>query len=73
MRYPILFVGLLLTVAPVVLTAAAVPARPNVLFIMADDLRPDLASYGAPVLTPNLDRLARRASRSRLGVSAGEP
>ena len=61
MRYPILFVGLLLTVAPVVLTAAAVPARPNVLFIMADDLRPDLASYGAPVLTPNLDRLARRA------------
>ena len=60
MRYPILFVGLLLTVAPVVLTAAAVPARPNVLFIMADDLRPELASYGSPALTPNLDRLAPR-------------
>ncbi|MDP3070891.1 MAG: sulfatase [Opitutaceae bacterium] len=40
---------------------AAVPPRTNVLFIMADDLRPDLATYGAPAVTPNLDRLARRA------------
>jgi iduronate 2-sulfatase len=37
------------------------PARPNVLLLMADDLRPELASYGSPALTPNLDRLARRA------------
>jgi iduronate 2-sulfatase len=36
-------------------------ARPNVLLIMADDLRPELASFGSPALTPNLDRLARRA------------
>ena len=36
------------------------PPRPNVLFIMADDLRPDLASYGSLALTPNLDRLAKR-------------
>ena len=28
---------------------------------MADDLRPELASYGSPALTPNLDRLAKRA------------
>jgi iduronate 2-sulfatase len=28
---------------------------------MADDLRAELASYGSPALTPNLDRLARRA------------
>src|SRR5687768_11515797 len=38
------------------------PARPpNVLFIMADDLRAELGSYGSPALTPNLDRLARRS------------
>jgi iduronate 2-sulfatase len=35
--------------------------RPSVLFLMADDLRPELATYGSPALTPNLDRLARRS------------
>jgi iduronate 2-sulfatase len=35
--------------------------RPNVLFIMADDFRPELASYGSPAITPNLDRLAKRS------------
>jgi iduronate 2-sulfatase len=34
-------------------------SKPNVLFIMADDLRAELASYGSPAITPNLDRLAR--------------
>src|ERR1051325_3962527 len=38
---------------------AAVP-RLNVLFIMADDFRAELASYGSSAHTPNLDRLARR-------------
>jgi arylsulfatase A-like enzyme len=42
--------------------AQPVPARaerrPNVLLIMADDLAPKLGSYGAPVKTPNIDRLA---------------
>lgn len=33
----------------------------NVLFIMADDLRVELASYGSPAITPNLNRLAARA------------
>lgn len=44
------------------LSAASVlgAERPNVLFIMADDLRPELASYGSPALTPNLSRLAAR-------------
>jgi iduronate 2-sulfatase len=34
---------------------------PNVLFIMADDLRVELASYGSSVKTPNLDGLAKRS------------
>ena len=41
--------------------ARAEGAKPNVLFIMADDLRAEVASYGSPALTPNLDRLARRS------------
>jgi len=40
---------------------AQVKRKFNVLFIMADDLRTDLATYGSPALTPNLDRLARRS------------
>ena len=35
------------------------PARPNVLFIAVDDLRPELGSYGAShMVTPHMDRLA---------------
>jgi iduronate 2-sulfatase len=36
-------------------------AQPNVLFIMADDLRAEIASYGSPAITPNLVRLAQRS------------
>lgn len=40
---------------------AAVAAPLNVLFLAADDLRCDLASYGHPLVkTPHLDRLAAR-------------
>ncbi len=36
------------------------PAKPNVLFIAVDDLRPDFGCYGnTQVKSPNLDRLAR--------------
>jgi arylsulfatase A-like enzyme len=41
--------------------AWAAPARPNVLFIAVDDLRPQLGCYGvAAPLTPQLDALAAR-------------
>lgn len=36
--------------------------KPNVLFIMADDLRPQLGLYGHRAYTPNLDALAERGT-----------
>lgn len=40
------------------LSAAGTKSRPNVLFLVSDDMRPDLACYGGQVVSPNLDRLA---------------
>jgi arylsulfatase A-like enzyme len=43
--------------------AAPDPTRPNVLFLAADDLRPDFGCLGNPVIkTPNIDRLAARGT-----------
>ncbi len=39
---------------------AAESEKLNVVFVMADDLRPELASFGSPAITPNFDRLAKR-------------
>jgi iduronate 2-sulfatase len=56
---------ILISVVCVGLALSASGAEPetrvNVLLLMADDLRPELASYGSLALTPNLDRLARRS------------
>ncbi len=51
---------------------AATAARPNVLFLLADDLRADaIAAHGVPyVRTPNLDRLAHRGWARTTGRSA---
>ena len=42
---------------------AAAPARPNVLFVMADDLRQEWPDQGSPALIPNLQALAKRGVR----------
>ena len=39
---------------------ASARAKPNILFIAVDDLRPELACYGNPIIkSPNIDRIAR--------------
>lgn len=42
---------------------AAEPAKLNVLFIVADDLRVELGCYGSPAKTPNIDALAKTGVR----------
>src|SRR5690606_37280866 len=38
--------------------------RPNILFILVDDLKPALGTYGDPMaITPNMDRLATKGMR----------
>lgn len=51
----------------------AAPARPNILFVLADDLGwSDLGCYGAPFNeTPRLDRLASEGVRFTQAYSAG--
>lgn len=57
-----------MTIRPLLLvlfTALLLPAadRPNVLFIVSDDLNTDLGCYGAKVHSPGIDALAKRGVR----------
>ncbi|MEJ7636887.1 MAG: sulfatase [Singulisphaera sp.] len=53
--------GLALALGPGATAAPGEPARPNILFVAVDDLRPEFGAYGhAHVKSPNLDRLAAR-------------
>ena len=65
MSRPLLLVLLALALPLSVVTAAAGEAKKlNVLFIMVDDLRPELGCYGhRTVKTPNIDRLAKAGVR----------
>lgn len=45
---------------------AADPKRPNIVWIMGEDMGPELGCYGDPnAITPNVDRLAREGARFR--------
>jgi iduronate 2-sulfatase len=61
MEFPFLrsMLSLWLVISSITLTAQGESrARPNVLFIAVDDMRPEMASYGGRALTPHMDRLA---------------
>lgn len=67
-RSPLLSFSLVLValaaMVAVPLRGAAEESRPNVLFIMADDLNNSLGCYGHPLVkSPNIDRLAERGVR----------
>lgn len=59
-------IGFLTTLLPASLVSlhaadAPKPAKPNILFLVSDDLRPELGCYGNTIIkTPNIDRMAQR-------------
>jgi iduronate 2-sulfatase len=56
-------VGLALAVIAQIPLSVFAEDKPNVLLIVADDLRADLGCYGSVAKTPNIDRLAERGVR----------
>jgi arylsulfatase A-like enzyme len=65
MKSPLPCLAVLLSfVVPPSFAATAAPARPNILFIAVDDLRPELGCYGKDYIkSPNIDALARSGLR----------
>ena len=63
-RTAVRFAIFVAVVLPLISRAADEPSRPNIIFILADDLGwGDLGCYGHPLTqTPNLDRLAREGT-----------
>jgi arylsulfatase A-like enzyme len=63
--YTFIAFSVLIAQSPISVRAQKKPAKKyNVLFIIADDLRPETGSYGNPIIkTPNIDRIARGATR----------
>lgn len=59
---PILLAALLLTSLTTVHAAESKPTKPNIVFLLADDLRPDcLGVLGHPIVkTPNVDKLLEK-------------
>ncbi len=56
----ILTVGVLFGLVAISLAAETAPQKPNVLFIVVDDLRPELGCYGKDYIkSPNIDRIAK--------------
>jgi arylsulfatase A-like enzyme len=62
MRYLTCFIALCLALTPAPLLAQDAPKRPNIIFLLADDLRADvLGCYGDRLAqTPHVDALAKR-------------
>jgi arylsulfatase A-like enzyme len=66
-----LFVGSIMVLLPAALcpgqaarSGAVAPERPNIVFVLADDLGwADIGYHGSEIQTPNLDRLAREGVR----------
>jgi N-sulfoglucosamine sulfohydrolase len=55
---------LLLLIHFIAIATSSDAAQPNIVWIIADDMSPDIAAYGAAgVKTPNLDRLAKEGRR----------
>lgn len=62
--------ALLLTLILLPAVFAAAPAKPNVLWLVLENVGPDLGCYGHPlVATPHLDRLAREGMRYELAFA----
>jgi N-sulfoglucosamine sulfohydrolase len=63
---PAAFLIALLPLAASFSPRSAAAARPNILWILGDDLGPNLACYGEKLVrTPNIDRLAAQGARFR--------